>query len=237
MKNCIFGVICRVSIFIRYSLALFILCVVMNFSKITHLTGNATRGLHSAIKSEKENAVEGFINVCRKEFGDHIVKYKTMRQAVIEDIEKYTDVIDEEIQTQFRLFVDCLEKMYTFSKNNRGLELNGFKKKMEGVLNTAIFYNEYSKLKKPAGSSALSFDDVKKGLYYMLDVRKSFRFEQMTKKNPKKTRKNFKQLSLNYMFDLTDLEFEFNPYQVIHSEHFLKEEELRKMYDDVIRDI
>jgi hypothetical protein len=209
----------------------------MNFSKITHLTGNSTRGLHSAVKNDKDAAIEGFINVCRREFKSHIIKYKTMRQAVIDDLQKYTMTINEEIETRTRMIIDCLEKMYTFSKDNRDLTLNQFKKKMEGVLNTYVFDNEYSKLKLPEKFWPLPLDEVKKGLYYMLDVRKSFRFEQMTKKNAMKTLDNVKQLSLNYIFDLTDLKFEFNPYEVIHSEHLLKEEELRKMYGDVIKNI
>jgi hypothetical protein len=205
----------------------------MNFDKITHLTDNATDGVTFAIKREKEKAVEAFLNVCRREIKKHNSEFRSMRLEAIKDENTYGSIIDEEMSSRIRMIVNCLEKMYTFSKHPQGLSLNQLKKKMEGVLNTSIFDNEYSKLKLPESSWPLPADEVKKGLYFMLDVKKTREYERMVKNNPKRTKDNTKYMFFTYILDKTDLNFEYNPYEIIHSEHLVKEKELRTMLTDV----
>lgn len=215
-----------------FAIAILLLALLMNLKKMSLHANTASAGVDFATQKNVDEAADRFIFTCRHEFRNHTEFYRAKRKPHMASPEEYTKVVDEQMETRYKLFVDCLEKMFTLSKDVKGMTLQEFKGQMEGVLNTFTFDNKYSQFKVPANRARLSNAKVKETLYYMLDLVNSFSYQKLKSANKFYTNKNAREVNREFIFDSVENKFGFTGEEVVHSEEMQSEPELQKMFED-----
>ena len=151
---------------------------------------------------------------------------------VISDLDLYANVVLKGKKRRIQTIIKCLEKIYTFSKDVKGMNLHDFKKKMESILNSKVFEDKFSEFQLPNESRNHSVEDIKKSLYMMLDVVNSRNYQRI--KDNKEAQKNseLRFLQQRYVKDIVELETGISGEEIINSEHLKNEPELQKMIQD-----
>ena len=216
-----------------YAIALFLLALLYNLKSINRFTKHSTLGVQNSVKRNIDEAIENFIEVCRPEFKAHSQLYKNKRQPFMLQEKEYSKILNEQVDSRTRMIINCLEIMFTLSKNVQNLTLQEMKKSMEGVLNTYVFELKYSQLQVPDNSTALTVAQVKEALYYMLDVVNSVNYQKLRDHIKPLHSTYIRPTSKFFVYDSVEKKFGFTGEEVVFSKHMQTEKELRKMYSDV----
>ena len=226
------SIIRNVASILRYLVAFILLQFVLNFKTFSSSSKNSTEAIVHALKEQKEDTIDRFFLVCEPQFNKFFKSFKKERMEVISDLDLYANVVLKGKKRRIQTIIKCLEKIYTFSKDVKGMNLHDFKKKMESILNSKVFEDKFSEFQLPNESRNHSVEDIKKSLYMMLDVVNSRNYQRI--KDNKEAQKNseLRFLQQRYVKDIVELETGISGEEIINSEHLKNEPELQKMIQD-----
>lgn len=224
-----------VSSMVKYLIAFVFLCCFFNFEKISNVSINSTKVISYAISNKKNEALDSLFLVCKSELKNHINKFKEDRMKHFSNFNAYADKVIKGKNSRTKTIIDCLEKIFTLSKDIQGFTLRTFKEKMEKFLNSRDFDIKLSKFHLPTESKNHSVEDIKKALYMMLDVTNSRDFAKIKKlkTHDKPGEKRF--LKNSFVKDSIELSTGISGDEIFNSEHLENEPELQKMLQDAIK--
>ena len=173
------------------------------------------------------------MSVCSCRFKKFHAEYKRKRLAAIDDMKEYTNVLLNAKQERINLIVNCLEKMYTISKDVGNYTLKSFKNKMSTKLNSANFEYVYTEFQLPENRENYNQADIKKFLYYVLDLTNHVKVHKYKNENPDLTEDSDKKLMMtNLIFDMLEEKHGITRFELIHNDVIEQDLELQKMYKD-----
>ena len=207
----------------------------MNFEKFNNLTTSATEGFAFAKNENSKETLKRFLKICESDLNKHLKRTKKKRMAVIDQMEEYTQVLLEGKKQRIKTIVNCLEKMYTLSKDVQGFTLSSFQAKMSGYLNSNQFDEMFNKLKLPKDRKNYDEMKIKEILYYGLDLVDSVQVHKYRKTNPQIDSNNDRLMATTLVMDLIEDKFGINESELIFSEVIEKDQELQKMYSDLAK--
>lgn len=228
---------CPITLFVKsvipYTVAFFMLCFMLNLENLSNKVASATEGFQLINKDDSKETLRKYMSVCSCRFKKFHAEYKRKRLAAIDDMKEYTNVLLNAKQERINLIVNCLEKMYTISKDVGNYTLKSFKNKMSTKLNSANFEYVYTEFQLPENRENYNQADMKKFLYYVLDLTNHVKVHKYKNENPDLTEDSDKKLMMtNLIFDMLEEKHGITRFELIHNDVIEQDLELQKMYKD-----